>query len=328
MSETAAKGHESFCETVTRRAGTAVGACFQCHKCTTGCPVGPEMDLLPSQVMRLVHLGERDEVLRSKSIWLCASCEACTTRCPMGINIAGVMDMLRIMAVEEQAAVPDAHVKQFNRSFLSSVRRHGRVFRGRHAGRPTSSARATFFPTWARCRKCCSKASWPSCPSAAVPRPKCAKCSAGRKPRRNNSEIRLLPRLQPGIDGLGFQPFDAGCVPQAGNRTGRDSRLGVLRFHTGPRLQPHAGRGPAGREPAKGQDDEPAGDDRLRVVLRPAAHGESQGPAFSGRARPGRPRDRQTLRRLRAGVPRARRARESAWRRGDQRKGSNGRWRA
>ena len=40
-----------------RRSGTPVSACFQCHKCTTGCPVGPEMDLLPSQVMRLVHLG-------------------------------------------------------------------------------------------------------------------------------------------------------------------------------------------------------------------------------------------------------------------------------
>jgi len=128
VSKTASTSNESLCETVARRAGTAVGACFQCHKCTTGCPVGPEMDLLPSQVMRLVHLGARDEVLRSKSIWLCASCEACTTRCPMGIDIAGVMDMLRIMAVEDQVAVPDAHVKQFNRSFLSSVRNHGRVF--------------------------------------------------------------------------------------------------------------------------------------------------------------------------------------------------------
>lgn len=128
MSETPANGQESLCETVSRRADTAVGACFQCHKCTTGCPVGPEMDLLPSQVMRLVHLGARDELLRSKAIWLCASCEACTTRCPMGIDIAAVMDMLRILAIEEQAAVGDARVKQFNRSFLGSVRRHGRVF--------------------------------------------------------------------------------------------------------------------------------------------------------------------------------------------------------
>jgi heterodisulfide reductase subunit C2 len=113
---------------VQRRSGTPVSACFQCHKCTTGCPVGPEMDLLPSQVMRLVHLGAEAEVLASQAIWLCASCEACTTRCPMGIDIAAVMDALRIMAIDRQVTLPDTHGKQFNRSFLGSVRRHGRVF--------------------------------------------------------------------------------------------------------------------------------------------------------------------------------------------------------
>ena len=86
------------------------------------------MDFLPSQMMRLVHLGAEAEVLASRAIWLCASCEACTTRCPMAIDIAGVMDALRIMAVERQTVLPDAHGKQFHRSFLGSVRRHGRVF--------------------------------------------------------------------------------------------------------------------------------------------------------------------------------------------------------
>lgn len=113
---------------VERASGTPVGACFQCHKCTTGCPVGPEMDFLPSQIMRLVHLGAEAEVLSSQAIWLCASCEACTTRCPMDIDIAAVMDALRIMAIDRQAALPDERGRQFNRSFLGSVRRHGRVF--------------------------------------------------------------------------------------------------------------------------------------------------------------------------------------------------------
>ncbi|MHB8900612.1 MAG: 4Fe-4S dicluster domain-containing protein [Thermoguttaceae bacterium] len=117
-----------FLDEVERRAGTPVGACFQCHKCSTGCPVGPDMDFLPSQVMRLVHLGAEAETLGSESIWLCASCEACTTRCPMEIDIAGVMDALRMMAVDRQVTVPDVHRREFNRSFLGSVRRHGRVF--------------------------------------------------------------------------------------------------------------------------------------------------------------------------------------------------------
>jgi heterodisulfide reductase subunit C2 len=118
----------AFLREVEARSGTPVGACFQCHKCSTGCPIGPDMDLLSSQVMRLIHLGAEGEILASQAIWMCASCEACTTRCPMGIDIAGVMDSLRMMAVERQTALPDARGEQFNRSFLQSVRHHGRVF--------------------------------------------------------------------------------------------------------------------------------------------------------------------------------------------------------
>jgi len=117
-----------FCQEVQSRSGTLVSVCLQCHKCSTGCPVGPEMDLLSSQVMRLVQLGMSDEVLSSRAIWLCASCEACTSRCPMSIDVAAVMDSLRIMAVERAAALPDRRVEKFNRSFLGSVRRHGRVY--------------------------------------------------------------------------------------------------------------------------------------------------------------------------------------------------------
>jgi heterodisulfide reductase subunit C2 len=115
-------------EEVRTRSGAAVSACLQCHKCSTGCPIGPEMDYLPSQVMRLIHLGAEDEVLCSRAIQICASCAACTTRCPMGIDIAGVMDALRIMAIDRKLRVPDAHAQQFNSSFLGSVRWFGRVF--------------------------------------------------------------------------------------------------------------------------------------------------------------------------------------------------------
>jgi len=128
MGTTLEWNNSGFLDEVERRSGTPASACFQCHKCSTGCPIGTEMDFLPSQVMRLVHLGAEAEVLGARAIWLCASCEACTTRCPMGIDIAGVMDALRIMAIDRQVALPDTHGRQFNRSFLGSVRRHGRVF--------------------------------------------------------------------------------------------------------------------------------------------------------------------------------------------------------
>jgi heterodisulfide reductase subunit C len=87
-----------------------------------------DMDRLSSQVMRMIHLGQESQVLESEAIWLCASCEACTTRCPMQIDIAAVMDSLRMMAVERTVDLPNARGEQFNRSFLQSVRRNGRVF--------------------------------------------------------------------------------------------------------------------------------------------------------------------------------------------------------
>jgi heterodisulfide reductase subunit C len=118
----------AFLAEVERRSGTAVSACLQCHKCSTGCPVNPEMDVRSSQAMRLIHLGAERELLESHGIWLCASCEACTTRCPMGIDIAGVMDVLRIMAVERKVELGDDRGEKFNRSFLRSVHRHGRVY--------------------------------------------------------------------------------------------------------------------------------------------------------------------------------------------------------
>ncbi|OGR17889.1 MAG: hypothetical protein A2559_10770 [Deltaproteobacteria bacterium RIFOXYD2_FULL_66_9] len=38
------------------------------------------------------------------------------------------MDALRILAIERRIDLPDARGKQFHRSFLGSVRRHGRVY--------------------------------------------------------------------------------------------------------------------------------------------------------------------------------------------------------
>jgi heterodisulfide reductase subunit C len=128
MSNAIAWSGSSLVEEVERRSGTPASACFQCHKCSTGCPVAPEMDLVSSQIMRLIHLGAEAEVLQSRAIWLCASCEACTTRCPMDIDVAGVMDALRMMAVERNSVAAGARTEVFNRTFLGSVRRHGRVF--------------------------------------------------------------------------------------------------------------------------------------------------------------------------------------------------------
>ena len=75
--------------------GQDLGACYQCGKCSAGCPAVSQMDILPNQVIRYAQLGLKEELLDSNSFWVCASCISCNSRCPKGIKIAEVMEALR-----------------------------------------------------------------------------------------------------------------------------------------------------------------------------------------------------------------------------------------
>jgi len=90
-----------FLAKVGELSGQNIYACYQCGKCAAGCPSISEMDILPSQIPRLVQLGQEEEVLRSKTIWLCASCFTCETRCPKGVDLAKIMEALRVMVLRK-----------------------------------------------------------------------------------------------------------------------------------------------------------------------------------------------------------------------------------
>jgi len=81
--------------------GQNVLACYQCGKCSAGCPMVSLMDLLPNQIIRLIQLGQVSDVLNSKTIWLCASCFSCTVRCPKGVDLAKVMEALRLLLLRK-----------------------------------------------------------------------------------------------------------------------------------------------------------------------------------------------------------------------------------
>jgi len=104
-----------------RREHVPVDACYQCRKCSSGCPLTFAMDLLPDRVIRLALLGQEDQVLSSNTIWVCSSCETCTTRCPNGIDIAAVMDWLKEEALKQGKAVAQPEVATFHRIFLKTV---------------------------------------------------------------------------------------------------------------------------------------------------------------------------------------------------------------
>lgn len=108
-------------------AGTNVNLCYQCGKCSAGCPAAFAMDYPPRQVIRLLQLGMVKQALKAESIWICASCETCSTRCPRGVDIASLMDTLRREALR-QGLITDKKVAAFNQAFLTGVKLFGRTY--------------------------------------------------------------------------------------------------------------------------------------------------------------------------------------------------------
>ena len=117
-----------FLQAVEEESGQRVSLCYQCGKCSAGCPICPEMDYTPNQIIRMVQLGMKEVVLSSRTIWLCSSCETCTTRCPREVELARVMDALRRLAYREGVVAGEKDVPLFNKLFLKNIRSHGRAF--------------------------------------------------------------------------------------------------------------------------------------------------------------------------------------------------------
>lgn len=116
---------------VRSRTGQSAFKCYQCGKCTAGCPLGGAMDAPPSAVLRLLQIGTPEmeaEVLGAYSIWLCVACDTCASRCPQEVDIPHIMEDLRRESQRRGLMHPKAKdILAFQRSFLDTVRRTGRL---------------------------------------------------------------------------------------------------------------------------------------------------------------------------------------------------------
>jgi len=128
MNEHPAVGKRTLADEIREATGLNPARCYQCAKCSAGCPMAGEMTLRPHDVMRLVANDDRERLFADESIWLCLACETCTVRCPNTCDSARVIDALREIAVRCDPARAPKAIRAFHRAFLEEIRAGGRVF--------------------------------------------------------------------------------------------------------------------------------------------------------------------------------------------------------
>lgn len=94
-------------------------SCYQCGKCTAGCPTSEFMDIPPHEVIRLLQLGQIEEILNENTIWICASCITCAVRCPKGVDLSKIMEALRQIVLRKN--VNHVHPNKVSKEKLQTL---------------------------------------------------------------------------------------------------------------------------------------------------------------------------------------------------------------
>ena len=135
-------GDKKRIEALAGSAGVKLSDCYQCGKCSAGCPMADSMDIKPRQVLRYLQLGLLEEVLLSRAPWICATCHTCSARCPHDVPISELMEAVRQQA-QRSGIRPVRRAYLFTMDFLRPLRWFGRsheltltMFYNLESGRP------------------------------------------------------------------------------------------------------------------------------------------------------------------------------------------------
>jgi heterodisulfide reductase subunit B len=120
--------NSGLAEQIQEALGENVFLCYQCVKCTSGCPISDYFDWQPNQIMRAAQLGQEEIVFNAETPWLCASCQTCTTRCPQDLDIAGIMDFITREAKDRGYKPSRSEVDIFNQAFMREIKLWGRAY--------------------------------------------------------------------------------------------------------------------------------------------------------------------------------------------------------
>jgi len=108
--------NKNFIRRIEEITNQKISDCYQCGRCTAGCPFARFMDAPPNLVIRFIQLGLREDVLKTNGPWFCAACLVCQTRCPRGVDIPRLMEAVRVLHLRAKEGLID--VSQIDKELL------------------------------------------------------------------------------------------------------------------------------------------------------------------------------------------------------------------
>ena len=86
---------------IREECGENVYECYQCERCSSGCPTVSAMRYRPAQMMRLAQFGLERALAQDPSIWRCVGCDSCTEHCPWNLSVRRLVEIMRRKVMQE-----------------------------------------------------------------------------------------------------------------------------------------------------------------------------------------------------------------------------------
>ncbi len=110
---------------IREECGENVYLCYQCEKCSSGCPTVAAMRYRPAQMMRMAQFGLEDSLATDASLWRCLGCDTCTAHCPHNLSVRRLVEVMRQHVMQERYLVGGVEALDGDEALRKGVRALG-----------------------------------------------------------------------------------------------------------------------------------------------------------------------------------------------------------